>query len=154
MGRHTRPDTTDEPRRIAMAVRHTIPAPALPTTAAPGLDVTTLSIRPVAPAAAFDAAPAQDARVPGAPISVPRSSPVPPAGPPARLSRRERRAARHERAEQAALAARLARAERRNRQVAAFATPAVPAPRSPDPSAGGPLAVDALHAARPPWSVR
>jgi len=125
MGRHTRPDLPeqDHPRRIALAVRHTIPAPVADP-APPGADVTTLTVRVDAP--------------------------VPPTGPPARLSRRERRAARHEQEDRAALAARISRAQRRNRQVAAFA---VPAPRSADPSSiSGPLSVDALNAARPPWS--
>ncbi|GAA4903486.1 hypothetical protein EV188_10420 [Actinomycetospora succinea] len=144
MGRHARPDqpdaagAPDRPRRIALAVRHTIPAP---TQAPPGLDVTTLTIRPLGPPAALGATPRPDARA---------DTPVPPAGPPARLSRRERRAARHEEADRAALAARIARAQRRNRQVAASG---VPAPRSADPSSvSGPLSIDALAAARPPWS--
>ncbi|MFC5140712.1 hypothetical protein ACFPK1_20925 [Actinomycetospora rhizophila] len=139
MGRHTRPDRTAgdaasepvRPRRIALAVRHTIPAPATP----PGADVTTLTIRPLGPTPAL--------RVDTA---------VPPAGPPARLSRRDRRAARQEEADRAALAARIDRARRRNRQVAASG---VPAPRSADPSSiSGPLSIDAIAAARPPWSAQ
>jgi hypothetical protein len=137
MGRHTRPDPTADaarepmrPRRIALAVRHTIPPPATP----PGADVTTLTIRPFGPA------------------PVPRGDiAIPPAGPPARLSRRDRRAARHQESDRAALAARIERAHRRNRQVAASG---VPAPRSADPSSiSGPLSVDALAAARPPWTA-
>ncbi|MDD7942753.1 hypothetical protein PHK61_30500 [Actinomycetospora lutea] len=136
MGRHSRSDPTAaasepvRPRRIALAVRHTIPAPAV----SPGADITTLTIRPLGPAAALRA-----------------DTAVPPAGPPARLSRRDRRAARHEEAERAALAARIGRAQRRNRQVAASG---VPAPRSADPSSiSGPLSIDAVAAARPPWSA-
>ncbi|MEJ2862471.1 hypothetical protein [Actinomycetospora flava] len=161
MGRHSRPDQTEHaeqaehaeqteqvrPRRIALAVRHTIPAPTAGSPAPPGLDVTTLTIRPLGPAAALDGAalaPRADRRP---------DAPVPPTGPPARLSRRERRAARHEQEDRAALAARIARANRRNRQVAASAVrAAVPAPRSVDPSSiSGPLSIDALNAARPPW---
>lgn len=160
MGRHDRHDTTSTPaasgsrqdstqdrtqdrpapRRIALAVRQTIPAPPAPL---PGSDATTLTIRPFGPAGPT-VTPGPAPRVDGA-------GPIPTAGPPARLSRRERRAAKQEQAERAALAARLSRAQRRTRQVAAWGTPAVPAPRSADPSStSGPLAVDALRAARPP----
>lgn len=146
MGRHNRPGPSEQshPRRIALAVRHTIPAPVADgTTAPPGLDVTTLTIRPIGPAAALNGV---------APLPVERrpDSPVPPTGPPERLGRRARRAARQEQEDRAALAARIARANRRNRQVAASG---VPAPRSADPSSiSGPLSIDALGAARPPWS--
>ncbi|GAA4864227.1 hypothetical protein [Actinomycetospora straminea] len=147
MGRHDRHDTTSTPadrqapstpRRIALAVRQTIPTPPAPL---PGADATTLTIRP------FGAA--GPTVVPGPSPHVGGDGPIPTAGPPARLSRRERRAAKHEEAERAALAARLSRAQRRNRQVAAWSTPAVPAPRSADPSStSGPL--DTRRAARPP----
>ncbi|MHC1560549.1 hypothetical protein ACR9E3_16455 [Actinomycetospora sp. C-140] len=143
MGRHTRPEpedaadaTADGHRRIAMAIRHTIPAPT-PAGPTPGLDATTLSIRPVAPAARLATAPAADAVV--------ITPPVPAAGPPSRLSWSARRTARREQEAKAALAAQLSRAQRRSRQVAAFAS--VPTPRSP---AGLEAPVDA---ARPPWTA-
>ncbi|MEJ2887866.1 hypothetical protein [Actinomycetospora aeridis] len=153
MGRHSRPDTTesgpsdqDRPRRIALAVRHTIPAPTPTPAMPPGLDVTTLTIRPVGPTAAVDAGPPPADRVE---LRL-DPAPVPATGPPARLGWRGRRAARHDEAEKAALAARVSRAQRRSRQVAASSTPA---PRSADPSSiSGPLSISALASARPPWS--